>query len=398
MLTYEVVDEGGSFIRSFSLAKKLVKLGHTVTLLASNKKPGLFERKTKRHGVVVIEIACPLPHRIRHNGTSPFQTIGRTVHVLRHRYDVVHGFGHRPSVFIPAFIHKFLYRRPYVADWADLWGWGGLGSYRGGLWGTTVGWLDDILEKFVYRNSDGVSVISRDLFQRARRFGVLQSHTAIVPPGSSVDEIVPLSKATQRKKYGFSIRDHILVYVGNAPYDARLLGKVIVEVMTQDDRARAIIIGRHMEEFDSVVRISGFKKRIRHYGFIAHDHISTLMACGDVMVLPYTNREINTNRYPNKIGDYLAAGRPTVANATGDLARLFRAYPIGETAPEEPIGFARVILLLLTDAKKRRVLGQNARRLAEREFSWRRSAESLDAFYLSILEEYHSMSTPRSPA
>lgn len=398
MLTYEVVDEGGNFIRCFSLAKTLVKLGHRVTVLASNRTSGLHERKTIRQGVVVIEIACPLPHRIRHNGTSPFQIISRTIHVFRNNYDLVHGFGHRPSVFIPAFVHKLLYRRPYIADWADLWGWGGLASYRGGILGTIIGLTDDMLEKFVYRFSDAVTVISNPLLCRVRRLGVLQGHAVIIPPGSSVDEIVPLAKITQRKKHGFSTHDHILVYVGNAPYDAGLLGHVVVEVLKQDDKAYAIIIGRHMEEFDSIVRISAVKKRIRHYGFIAHDRMGSLLACGDVMVLPYTNREINANRYPNKIGDYLAAGRPVVANATGDLARLFSDHHIGKTAPEDPIGFARVILRLFGDDRMRILFGHNARRLAEGEFSWKRSAESLNAFYLSLSAEYSSTSTLRNAA
>mgnify|MGYP001558243720 FL=1 len=111
------------------------------------------------------------------------------------------------------------------------------------------------------------------------------------------------------------------------------------------------------------------------------------------MVLPYTNREINTNRYPNKIGDYLASGRPIVTNPTGDLARLFNDYHIGAVASESPVGFSRVIMRLLKDTKKRRLMGRAARRLAEGEFSWRRSAESLCTFYVSILEEYHSTST-----
>ncbi len=386
MLTYEVADEGGNYIRCFSLAKELVTLGHQVTLLASNKCSALRDKRTVRHGVIIIEIACPLPHRIRHNGTSPFQVIGRMMHIIGNRhYDVVYGFGHRPSVFFPAFLYAWVYNKRYIADWADLWGWGGLASYRGGFWGTIVGSLDDLMERFVYRHSNGLTVISSALFRRAISVGIPQANIAIISPGSSTDEIVPLSKTTQRRNHGFSAHDHIVMYVGNAPYDAQLLAQTIIEIFKRDDKALAVVVGRRMEEFDQSLATSKYASRIRRYGFVPHNNIAPLLACGDVMLLPYTNREINTNRYPNKIGDYLASGRPVAANPTGDLARLFHDYHIGVVAPENPVGFARAVITLFKNPRIMKTMGKNARALAKGDFSWKRAAQTFNEFYTRLI-------------
>lgn len=385
MLTYEVVDEGGSFIRCFSLAKNLVKLGHRVTVLASNKTPGFIERKTIRQGVVVIEIACPLPHRIRHNGTSPFQIISRAVHILRHRYDVVHGFGHRPSVFIPAHIHKLLYRRPYVADWADLWGWGGLASYRGGVIGDFLGVFDDAAERWIFSHVDGLTVISQELKKIALRRGVPEEKICLLPPGADAQIIYPQSKGASRRLLGLPAHAQILVFVGNASYDAELLARTFIKVFKHNNNALLLFAGASMPAFWNIIRRAKLEKRVIYKGFVPHDALGEVLACGDIMLLPYTNRQINTGRFPNKLGDYLAAGRPIVTNPTGDIRDIIAKEEVGLLVGESSEAFARGIRMLLHNQTLSRRFGQNARHLAETGFSWRQRAMDLHQFYTTLL-------------
>lgn len=386
MLTYEVIDEGGSFVRCFSLAKNLIKLGHSVTILASNEKQGFIERKSIRRGVVVIEIACPLPHRIRHNGTSPFQIIGRIIHVIRNRYDVVHGFGHRPSVFVPAFIHKLLYHKPYIADWADLWGWGGLASYRGGLLGTFMGIADDVAERTVYRLADGVTVISRYLQQRAIQYGIPKENINLLPIGANIDSIVPLNKEQMRRKHKVPKNAPIAVYVGNTVYDAGFLAQSFIELLKKIPEARLLFIGAKMPSFNTIIEEFHFEKNVIHKGFVKNDSLGELLSCGDVMLLPYTNRAINTGRFPNKLGDYMAAGRPTVANPTGDISSLFvHSHKVGLLAPESPEKFAEAIALLISHPQLCERLGRNARAVAENFMSWRKRGKELETIYRHLL-------------
>lgn len=399
MLTYEIIDEGGNFIRCYSLAKQLVAFGHKVTILASNKHLSLISQRSVRQGVTIIEVGCPLPRRIRHNGASPFQIFGRILYLLRnHDFDVVHGFGHRPAVSVPSFFFGLIYRKPYIADWADLWGWGGLASDRGGIVGTAIGFFDDILEKTVYRAASRLTVICTSLKQKASRLGIPKSRISVVPPGASADEIVPLLKTAARKSLGFPSRAYVLVYIGNAPYDARLLAETVAEVLKREKHAMAIVVGRPMAEFEEIITEYNLDSRVRRFGFISHENLEKFMASGDVMLLPYTNRTINTNRYPNKLGDYLASGRPIVANPTGDLATVFATHHIGDFAPENPVKFAQVVLRLLHNSKRMSVLGRNARRLAEREFSWKRRAETLCGVYTEACLEKTSGLIPREAA
>lgn len=384
-LTYEVADEGGNFIRCFSLAKNFVRFGHRVTILAGNKKASFFEKKYQRQGVTILEIACPLPHRLRHNGTSPFQIFNRILHVLRHRYDLVHGFGQRPAVVIPALVHKFYYRRPYLADWADLWGWGGLASYRGGVWGNLAGLADDLAERIVYRLADAVTVIAGYLKEKALAYGVDPKKIFQVPVGANVDTIVPLPQREMRLKHNLSLGASIVVFVGNAKYDADLLAKSFLELLKLRPKAKLMFIGREMPNFNQIIKTAKAQSAIIYKGFVPNDELPELLACGDVMLLPYTDRAINRGRFPNKIGDYLAAGRPTVANPTGDLKRLFEKDEVGILAPESPKKFASAIAHLLKNKALRQKLGQNARRVAETKYAWRLIAKNLETIYESAL-------------
>lgn len=387
MLTYEIVDQGGNFIRCFSLAKEMVKQGHLVVLVTSNKKHNIFFSVHQRSGVTIVEPPCIFPFRMRHNGTSVMQIIARCWYVARHRLDIVHGFGHRPAVVLPALLHRMLYHRPYIADWADLWGWGGLASYRGGVLGSIVGLLDDVVEKIVYRAADAVTVISTDLFHRIIEFGIPKQRVSIVPPGASTDTTHPISKQLARRKLRIPQSAHVVVYMGNAPYDAQLLGLSFIEIARRDPKALLLCVGRPIKTFQSMIESAELQKRVMWFGFVPHEHISELLFCGDVMLLPYTDRAINQGRYPNKIGDYLAAGRPVVANPTGDVRSLIRSYRVGLFAPEDPTKFADVALRLLRNKSLARRIGKNAYRLARSSFSWAKRAQQVVDFYDRVLSE-----------
>jgi glycosyltransferase involved in cell wall biosynthesis len=63
---------------------------------------------------------------------------------------------------------------------------------------------------------------------------------------------------------------------------------------------------------------------------------------------------------------------------------------------DEPAGFAAAVLRLLDDAELRTRLGQSARQLAVRHFSWRAAAASLEDFYHHVVADRLSSAPARS--
>jgi glycosyltransferase involved in cell wall biosynthesis len=118
-----------------------------------------------------------------------------------------------------------------------------------------------------------------------------------------------------------------------------------------------------------------------HVGVVPYGELGSVMACGDVMVVPYTAQPHNEARFPNRAGDYLAAGRPIATNPTGDLARLVTSERIGIVATQTPEAFARAILELFRDPTVRTEMGSRARALAETTLSWRAIAACVGDLY-----------------
>lgn len=372
-------------MRCYSLAKGLVAMGHQVTLLAANRQRRLIVNGEVAEGVRVVEMPDALPERLRHGGLSPLELLGRLSHVARIRYDIVHGFDHRPSVSIPALLQRRWYGVPYVADWADLWGFDGIAGERRGLSRAILGRADHVWEKWTRRRADGLTVVSSDLQKRAQAMGISVKRIRLVPAGANLDTIRPLPKDVMRGKHGLPPDGRIVVHIGFAPYDAVLLGQTFVELARRDPQAILLLTGGRMPEFERIVRESGVEGRVIQKGFVPYHQLGEYLACGDVMLLPYRNRGVNLGRYPHKIGDYMAAGRPTVTNPTGDLGRMVFEEKVGVLAHESPEAFAEAIEMLFDDPALSEELGRRARYVAETKFAWSILAREVDAFYTDVL-------------
>ena len=397
MLTYEIEGSGGSFVRAHSLARGLVSNGHRVTIWCAG------ERSRARNsapddvgagfdGVEVVSFDGVVPRRLRHGGLDPLELCARlrAASQLRNAtgpvFDVVHGFGHRPTV---AWTGRALRRWlgiPYLADWADLWGMEGIGGRRQGLSRTLLGRADEFWERRVYScggrwGVDGLSVITSDLARRASAFGVADERIHLCPVGADVRSIVPEDRGAARERAGLPADRPTVCYVGFNNYDATYLAHAFVALARRVPNVHMLMVGIQLPEFDAILEREGLSNRVIHRGVVPHADLGSQLACGDVMLLPYLDRPINRGRYPNKIGDYMAAGRPTVANPTGDLPHLFERTGCGVLAGEDPEDFAAAAAALLEDPARASALGRRARTAAEQDTSWQALASDLADFY-----------------
>jgi glycosyltransferase involved in cell wall biosynthesis len=388
MLTYEVVNKGGNFIRAQNLARELICLGHKVVLLSGGSSLIARNYETTINGVKVVCVADVFPYRFRHDGMSPMQIVNRISYIKKYKFDIIHGFGHRPTSSLPAIFGRNKQHIPYVADWSDLWGKGGIASLRGGFVGTIEGYTDTLMEKMVYQEADGVTAICTDLYQRLINFGINSQKILLLPPGGTFLSDKPSPKAA-RLSLGLSSNFQYVVYVGNAPYDQVYLADVMVKLFKINPNVRMLFAGANMPKLNKIIRASGFDTRVIYLGFVEPEKISSVILSGDVMLMPYLNTEINRNRFPNKLGDYLSFGKPTITNATGDIGNIFIKHKIGVLA-DDPDDFAIQTNRILANAKQQKMLGDNALKFVKTEFSWKIRARSLVKFYERLISEYRS--------
>ncbi len=115
-----------------------------------------------------------------------------------------------------------------------------------------------------------------------------------------------------------------------------------------------------------------------------HRHLAPLLALADIFVQPGSANAFNDYRFPSKLPEFFALGRPVVLPRT-NLGTLVRhgvdAYVLERA---DAAGIAEAVRALRGDPALAERLGRGAAAFAARHFNWRRSAEALAKFYLSL--------------
>jgi len=89
--------------------------------------------------------------------------------------------------------------------------------------------------------------------------------------------------------------------------------------------------------------------------------------------------------FPCKFSEYLALGRPIIVCDVDETARLVRQHHCGLVSEPSPAALAETIRAASNFTQvELNQMGQNARRLAEREFSW----DDIGRKYADLLIEW----------
>ena len=374
-LTYESKEIGGSYLRSLSLAEGLVKLGNDVTLWTSAKNRSFVPKISYENGVKVIESIGVLPYRFRKGGYDPFDIIFRTLVILFSDCSIIHSFNHRPAATFPAFFkYVFSNKTKWFLDWADLWGRGGIADRRYGKFRFITANVDHYTERLFIKLPFAITAISDDLVRKAILIRKEKTHVHFLPIGANVDFIKPLPKLEARKKLGLSSKEKLLVYLYVGTYDDELLCETFNELKKIRKDVSLILLGPSLDVFANQTKVIS-------PGVVSREILPWYLAAADIMMMPFADKEINLGKFPNKLGDYLAAGRPIVGNPTGEVKKLLTKEKVGVLVSEEPVLFAKGISDLLDKPKKMEELGKNARLVGLR-LSWKSVAKQLKSLYL----------------
>lgn len=376
----------GTYIRCFHFAKHLVRFGHNVVLLTS--APNFILRK-KRYfidGVEVIYMPDILSKRYRNGGLGVIDTLLRCHFILKRDFDIVENFDHRPAVLFPALVSKYLKKIPLVSEWTDLHGTGGSLNNRPRKVRTLIRPYEDFTEQKSKKLAEILIVISKGLKKIAVKLGISSDKILYIPGGADIDNIIDTPKKEARHKFGLPVNKRILAYTAGTHYDIKLFLDSINEIQKARKDVFLITTGAILDE-----RIKNRlydTNRIIEFGQLSYKKYTELLPAADVFVFPFTNKKINQGRWPNKIGDYMATGRPTVTNRTGDMVELFENHKIGILASDNYRDFAEKALYLLDQESLCKELGKNARVAAEKHYDWSLLTKKLENCYKKVLENH----------
>src|SRR5205807_5254955 len=114
---------------------------------------------------------------------------------------------------------------------------------------------------------------------------------------------------------------------------------------------------------DDAVRVNTFGNRVSLPGLVPYTDMPAYLAACDVLVSPH-GRQADGGEFfgsPTKLFEYMAAGRPIVASAVGQIAEVLRDEQSALLVPpDDPQALCKAIVRLVDDAFFRARLAQAA--------------------------------------
>ena len=209
----------------------------------------------------------------------------------------------------------------------------------------------------------------------------------IVPTGIELDRFMPGERAGARIGLGLPPDDLILLYVGRLDREKsveRLL-TAFEQVAGVIPTARFVLVGSGTEasSLRDQARRSPAGRRIEFRGVLPREELPPYYRAADLFVFAS-----ETETQGLVLAEAAAAGLPAVAVGASGVDEVVVNGETGILTKPEPRELADAAIGLLLDPDRRRAMGQNARRLAEREFCAGRQVRRIAALYEALLAEW----------
>jgi glycosyltransferase involved in cell wall biosynthesis len=250
--------------------------------------------------------------------------------------------------------------------------------------------------RMAFRRAAWVTACSADLQRRAIALGARPDRTSVVPYGVASDRFRPdpEARARGRARLGVDPRAALVLAFG------RLVRKKGFEHLID---AAALLRRTRPEGPDIVVAIAGdgdlapaLRARaveagagdvVRFPGTVSHEDMPDLVAAADVAVVPSIRDEAgNVDGLPNTVLEIMASATPLVATPVGGIAAVATDAVTACLVPEQDAGaIAAAIASLLDHPARAAEIGQRARDLVCREFSWAHVAREFERVYDRVL-------------
>jgi glycosyltransferase involved in cell wall biosynthesis len=244
------------------------------------------------------------------------------------------------------------------------------------------------VESALRRHADHIVATSDTMRDYLYRHGC--EHVTSVPVGVNSDFFRPGPPDEKIiKEYGLEGKN-VVTYTGNTnPYQG--VGDMIEAVpqVVKENRDVVFFIvggGESLEYYKRRARTLGVGDRVIFTGPQDYSRMPSFISVADITLSLRTSTFTGNITFPTKLTTYMSAGKPSICTRTGDQERILERFEVGYLVDSgSPGQLAEKIICALSDEKRLKRLGKNARLAAEREFSWDVLCEKYIKIYKGIL-------------
>lgn len=382
------LDEAGG-TRHHELARHLVMCGHRVTIISSpvsyltgavSGATRWVERQEDLPGISILRTyTYPALHKsFVHRVLSflSFMFSSFWVGLGVRQVDLV--WGTSPPIFqaVTAWLLARLKRVPFLMEVRDL--WPAFAVAVGVLKNPLLIRLSQGLERFLYRHADRVMVNSPGYIEHVTQRGA--RWVELVPNGADPSMFDPDGRGEELRAE-LALKGQFVVTYAGAHGLSNDLGVVLDAANLLRERAdiRFLFVGAGKEKAALQRKAQAMElPNVNFYPPVPKTGMSQVIAASDACVAILKPLELYKTTYPNKVFDYMAAGRPVVLAIDGVIRGVVEAADAGLFAqPGDPAALARAVLALADDPEAARAMGCKGRRAIEQKFNREKLAEQL---------------------
>ncbi len=241
------------------------------------------------------------------------------------------------------------------------------------------------LERFLYRRSEAVTVLSDDLRENlaAKLDGHRPERVEVIPNFVDTDRVRPGDRDNgYRDEFGLGDRVAVM-YAGNLGYSQSVdLMLDAARAMADDPDVVFVINGSGSARAGLVERGAGLDNVI-WVGMQPKERLSEVLAAGDIHTV-LLKSGLARSSVPSKMYSILASGRPVIASVDRDteVDRTVTEADAGlSVPPEDPEAFVAAVRKVAKGSAERARMGANGRRWVERWLSPASVAEAYEALF-----------------
>jgi glycosyltransferase involved in cell wall biosynthesis len=255
---------------------------------------------------------------------------------------------------------------------------------------------------FLYKRSARIVVNSPGFIPvLVEDYDVPQQRVCLVPNGVDVSQFDPLADGGEiREEHGWADRFVVLYAGAHGPANDLTTVLDAASLLQEHPDIHLALLGDGKEK--PALMQTARRRGLGNVTFLppcSKSEIPQYLAAADACLAGLRDIPMFRTTYPNKVFDYMAAGRPTVLAIDGVIREVMESAEGGIFAqPGDPEAMASAIVQLYRRADGGRSLGLNARRYVAAHFDRQRQVQQLEELLTDVVGEHgtgkHTVSAP----
>ena len=283
------------------------------------------------------------------------------------RHDVV--FASSPPIFhaFTSMIAAKIKRSTFILDVRDLWPDGVLEVEA--VSNKVLLKYGNYIETIIYKNAKTIFTVSKGLKEKIENRG--GKNKVRISYNGSFEKMLKCNGDIEefRKLKGW-MKKTVIAYAGliGLTQDLTRLLPEICELSREDLLFLFIGGGPEKEKLSQKIEQSQLEN-VKLVDLMPVNKVIQYLHSVDVMLVVLRETELFKAAIPSKFFDCMAAGKPVISNVDGELREIMEKHNTGiYFSLKEPGSFKSAINNLINDPDKRKLLGDNGRKLVQERF------------------------------